>query len=294
MKRHIGILTALFTAIVLVIVGCGGALPTVNIDANVKARVQATLAANGQQQSTPPPMKASTETPSLVSPITTPEVNGAQPTAKQVSNKDGMTLLYVPAGEFTMGFSTQPPVHAVYLDAFWIDQTEVTNAMYVQCVRIGVCQPPASSKSRTRDRYYGNPQFDNYPVIYVTWNDALQYCDWAGRRLPSETEWEKAARGNDQRTYPWGNDAPDKTRLNYHAYDGEAGDTTQVGAHPTGASPYSALDMAGNVWEWVAAGGSGRVLRGGSWLDNAGISSKMWSSDDLNSRDEDAGFRCAR
>ncbi len=235
----------------------------------------------------------------------------------QVSDKDGMTLLYVPAGEFTMGNNSgnanEKPEHKVYLDAFWIDQTEVTNAMYAKCVKAGACQAPSSTKSYTRDSYYGNPQFDTYPVVYVAWNDAKQYCTWAGRRLPTEAQWEKAARGTDGRIYPWGDQAPDKTRLNYNF---EVGDMTQVGAYPTGASPYGALDMAGSVWEWVAdwygetyyasspgrnptgpTSGDARVLRGGSWdsYDAADVHASLrnWSYyPDV--RFDNNGVRCAR
>jgi serine/threonine-protein kinase len=119
-----------------------------------------------------------------------------------ISEKDGMVMVYVPAGEFTMGEGSDK--HQVNLDAFWIDQTEVTNAMYAQCVVNGDCEPPSFSKSYTRESYYGNTEFDDYPVIYVDWNQANAYCSWAGRRLPTEADWEKAARGTDGRTYPWG------------------------------------------------------------------------------------------
>ena len=180
--------------------------------------------------------------------------------SSKISAKDGMLMLYVPAGEFEMGYSEgkedEKPVHTVYLDAFWIDQTEITNRMYLKCVEEGVCNQPVQGAhtalrvdSSTHEVYYGNPEFYDYPVIYVNHIQADIYCRWAGRRLPTEAEWEKAARGTDGRLYPWGNEPPNETLLNY---DGIIGDTTKVGSYPAGASPYGALDMAGNLWEWTA------------------------------------------
>ena len=203
-----------------------------------------------------------------------------------ISDRDGMTLLYVPAGEFSMGSengaSDERPVHKINLDAYWIDRTEVTNALYDKCVREGQCNPLSGTHSTTRNFYYGSVVYEDYPVIFVTWEDAQAYCSWAGRRLPTEAEWEKAARGVDGRTYPWGNDPPDNDLLNYNA---AIGDTTEVGKYPKGASPYGALDMAGNGWEWVQDrynetyygsspasnplgpdSGDYRVQRGGSWI----------------------------
>jgi serine/threonine-protein kinase len=209
-----------------------------------------------------------------------------------ISEKDGMTLLYVPAGEFTMGStegnSTEQPVHIVYLDPYWIDQTEVTNGMYALCVKDGQCSSPSKNSSSTQDSYYGNPEFDDFPVIYVTWEHAVDYCSWANRRLPTEAEWEKANRGTDARNYPWGNNEPDETLLNF---SGKIGDTSKVGNYQYGASFYGALDMAGNVAEWVAdvyrdfyyssspisnppgpETGSAHSIRGGGWKDTEDIS----------------------
>jgi formylglycine-generating enzyme required for sulfatase activity len=234
-----------------------------------------------------------TPVPTPVPPTKAPVAPTAAPRAgdtRAFAPDNAPPMVFVPAGEFTMGssdadkdaYGDEKPQHTVYLDAFWMDKYEVTNAQYKKCVDAGKCSRPSESKSYTRSSYYGNASFDNYPVIYVSWNDAKTYCEWAGKRLPTEAEWEKAARGADGRIYPWGNTF-DISKVNAER---KVGDTTEVGAYPAGASPYGALDMAGNVWEWVAdwysanyyassprnnptgpSSGQYRVVRGGAWLN---------------------------
>ena len=256
-------------------------------------------------------MSQSTATPTLEPEITntpTPELG----IGSTMTGEDGMNLLYVPAGEFTMGSEDggddEKPVHIVDLDAFWIDQTEVTNAMYAKCEDAGVCDPPSQTNSSTRDSYYGDSEFDDYPVIYVSWDDAKSYCEWVNRRLPTEAEWEKAARGENAFIYPWGNNKPNTKLANY---DRSVGDTTKAGSYPDGASPYGALDMAGNVQEWVndwydaypgnTVGSSDfgtryKVLRGGEWSDNS-LSMPSYVRGNRASLSyvggDRSGFRCA-
>ncbi len=206
-----------------------------------------------------------------------------------ITEKDSMVMLYIPGGTFQMGSTgirlDEEPIHAVTLSPYWIDSTEVTNAMYMQCVEEGKCSPPDSSESHTRSSYYGNTAFDNYPVVYVSWRDAQNYCEWAGKQLPTEAQWEFAARGTDGRIYPWGNTSPTCDDANYWLNDssnGCVGDTAEVGSYDSGKSPFGVYDMAGNVWEWVyeyygsyasksqtdpqgPTTGNYRVLRGGSW-----------------------------
>jgi serine/threonine-protein kinase len=172
------------------------------------------------------------------------------PVQQRVSPKDGMVQLYVPEGEFQMGKPGEPdensPDHIVYLDAFWIDRVEVSNAMYAACVDDGGCVEPVLSENP----YYGRWAYRDLPVILVSWYQAVMYCEWAGRRLPTEAEWEKAARGTDGRYYPWGNDAPTPRLANYAG--SLIGEPVSVYRYPAGASPYGALNMAGNVREWLA------------------------------------------
>lgn len=184
----------------------------------------------------------------------------------KVSSADGMTLVHIPAGDFLMGtdvgLTDEQPIHKVYLDAYWVDQTEITNLMYARCVEAGTCDKPSVLA------FYNDPAYASHPVEYVSWRDAVNYCTWAGRRLPTEAEWEKVAAwdpyNNQQRVFPWGNEYDcrkgnfdDELELDASLMqDGNVGcdgfvRSAPVGSFPDGASLYGALDLGGNVWEWV-------------------------------------------
>jgi len=235
--------------------------------------------------------------------------------------EQGVPMVIVPAGEFKMGSDSykadEKPAHTVYLDAFYIDRYKVTNVFYKTCVDASVCAPPKYMNSYLRPNYYGDTKYDNYPFVAADWYAAKTYCEWRGARLPTEAEWEKAARGTDQRTYPWG-EGIDQSRANYNNNNetNYVGDTSKVDNYASGVSPYGAYDMAGNVWEWVAdlydgnyyssllgatknplgpTVGEFRVVRGGSWNSNdysLRSSYRSW----LNPTNATiyVGFRCAR
>lgn len=167
-------------------------------------------------------------------------------------------MVFIPAGEFIMGsevYEGEKPVHTVFLDAYFIDKYEVINAHYKKCVDAGACYPPDETK------YYDAPELVNHPVVYMTWEHAESYCAWAGKRLPTEAEWEKAARGENGTVYPWGN-SWDGNTCNSGNYNGpltgkmakmsEGRGTLPVGSLAGCVSPFGAYDMAGNVWEWVS------------------------------------------
>ncbi len=207
-----------------------------------------------QAQPTPLPVSTAFPTSSVSSNPTAQPSGNNQAAGSERTSADGMTEVFVPAGSFQMGgvdpaaADNEKPVHQVTMHAFWLDKFEVTNAMYAQCLKAGACPAPQALKSETRASYFNNPDFNDYPVVEVTWSNASNYCKWAGRRLPSEAEWERAARGDTINTYPWGDQTPDATRANFNY---QSGDTAKVGSYPAGASPFGALDMAGNVAEWV-------------------------------------------
>jgi formylglycine-generating enzyme required for sulfatase activity len=248
----------------------------------------------------------------------------------EITDAKGVSMVLVPAGEFIMGSDNgqadEKPAHQVYLDAFYMDKYEVTNAHYQACVNAGACFPPSSIKSFTHPSYFGNQEFDNYPVIWMNWNMARTFCEWRGGRLPTEAEWEKAARGLSASNYPWGNELANNYAnlcdLNCSGPQAEQGiddgfsDISPVGFYSSGISPYGAYDMSGNVMEWVAdfydenyyatlgafsenpkgpSDGMEKVLRGGSWHSYVMFSSTFHrGGGPLDFINFDVGFRCAR
>ena len=240
-------------------------------------------------------------------------------------------MVAVPGGPFGMGgdfgpLTEQPSAatRSVTVSAFAIDATEVTVAQYDACVAVGHCKKANIGHSILEDKCHGiHPNRENHPVNCVTWTMAVEYCRFVGKRLPTEAEWEKAARGTDGRNFPWGNELPTCDRANYAlvARRGGAavenycvGDPPPVGMYPLGNSPHGAADMAGNLWEWTAdwfdethqltgsdvdpqgpTAGTERVVRGGAWdygpdslrtYERASFAPDAWRNY--------VGFRCAR
>lgn len=219
-------------------------------------------------------------------------------------------MILIPAGEFTIGVNGEATSsQQINLPNYYIDKFETTNSIYEECVSDGVCASPTRLDSSSNSFYFGNPQFASYPVIYVTWDMAETFCRWRDARLPTEAEWEKAARGVDGRIYPWGNDftagasnfcdvnCPREWRdINYN--DGYA-ETSPVGVFPSGQSPYGIFDMSGNVYEWVADSfypttTQDKVIRGGAWSDIESVNSTSRATFSPSSAYEFIGFRCAR
>ena len=255
------------------------------------------------------------------------QLKALQPPAagdQQTRLADGAVMVYVPAGSFDMGStggeSSELPVHTVSLDGFWLDRNQVTNAQFAvflntqgNQVEEGVTWLELEDDSclieQVAGQYQPKPGYADHPAIEVSWYGALAYCRWVGGRLPSEAEWEYAARGRPGSAYPWGDNPPDCAKANY----GECvGETSPAGDYPMGASWCGALDMAGNVWEWAGdwyeqsyynlsplenptgpRGGSYRVVRGGSWSSEAGdLRAAYRLNNPPANRNNDLGFRC--
>jgi formylglycine-generating enzyme required for sulfatase activity len=276
----------------------------------------------------PDPTETPTVTPTTINaPTVTPTLRAGAASLRRI---DGMAMVYIPPGVFTMGSDandtsvnneTFPVREVTLMEGFWIDRTEVTNAQFAAFLTArgnqregevfwlsledadvlivesdGVFQPKSG--------------FRNHPVIEVSWYGAAAYCDWVGAVLPTEAQWEYAARGRGGFIYPWGNESPDSTRLNYNR---NIDRTTAVGAYPNGASWVGALDMVGNVWEWVndwyepdyyesapsvnptgPDNGTKKVLRGGSWLHDALVAQAAYRNGyPPTLQNGYVGFRCA-
>jgi len=260
--------------------------------------------------------------PNAVSTYTSKQSNNMINTL--IRDQDGMEMVFIAGGAFIAGsnledvvnicrnlndvcqpdwFNDEQLLQEKNIDGFWVDKTEVTNSMYAKCVQAGVCSLPTDLSSNTRPDYYEN--YGGYPVVNIGWNQARIYCAWAGGRLPSEFEWEKAARGIDGRMFPWGNST------NSLSANIDGSDTKLVGSYENGASPFGVYDMAGNVWEWTTdlydtseklankptpgSESNYYVIRGGSW--NSSFLDIRSSNRDSNQgliTHSDLGFRCVR
>jgi formylglycine-generating enzyme required for sulfatase activity len=248
------------------------------------------------------PTIQATDTEMAVATILTPVLGPGD-----VVDAKGVVMVLVPPRPFMMGNNNgnddEKPAHEVYLDAYYIDKYEVTNSLYKACVDASICVLP-------RDvRHYDDPQYSNHPVLYIDWQMAQSYCQWRGAGLPTEAEWEKAARGTDNRLFPWG----DTASCEQANYADCVGYTTEVGKYKSGASPYGVYDMSGNAWEWVAdwylsdyyqilesnssnpqgpTSGEYHVIRGGNWESTTNIRTTYRTYG--NTYYNDTGFRCAR
>jgi formylglycine-generating enzyme required for sulfatase activity len=229
---------------------------------------------------------------------------------------DPNPMVLIPAGEFIMGYNDrmpdEGPQHKVYLKDYYIDLYEVTNAQYKKFIDATHRRSPSHFRNRTYPKGKAN-----HPVTEVTWYDADAYCTWAGKRLPTDAEWEKAARGTDGRMFPWGNEF-DINKANTPqrwAALNQQGDTMPVGSFPDGVSPYGVYDMSGNVWEWTSSwykaypgnkhpsenyGEQYKTLKGGSWFDcsfyKCGMSAPVFNRAFFvrGTHTTSFGFRCAK
>jgi len=234
-----------------------------------------------------------------------------QPPA-EIVGKDGAPMVLIPAGEFTMGSDKgdddEQPIHRVFLDSFYLDKFEITNGRYAKFVEAIQSEPPWGFKDKETPVLH-----PDQPVRWVNWMDAMGYCLWAGKRLPTEAEWEKAARGTDGRIYPWGNDPPTPAHAVFGLKEG-ADTVSAIGNRDKGKSPYGVHDLAGNLYEWTMdwydeqfysknpainprgpLEGAAKVQRGGSYTNTPyRLRSSFRTKGDPTEHDPNVGFRCAQ
>jgi formylglycine-generating enzyme required for sulfatase activity len=283
-------------------------------DARTPTLTMAPTTAHPTNTVTPTPSPTGTYTPT-----TTPT---ATPIPGVIRDSKNVEMVLIPAGEFVMGsnkgYIDEKPIHTVFMDAYYIDKYEVTNGLYELCVQLNICTRPIDVSSYQRLSYFGDPLFANYPVINVTIEMARTYCeDWRGARLPTEAEWEKAARGTDAPTFPWGEEI-NCSLANYRDKECKRiRDTVPVTSFPDGVSEYGVYNMAGNVWEWVkdwyspayylnspvenptgpehAVVGIYYIKRGGSFQDEwERLRAANREKNDPTNYGSNLGFRCVR
>ncbi len=292
MKRARYIVLAFTLTIIFIVSACAPAAPETLV---------VVVTATGEAST---PQTPTAETVAALAPIPL----GGPGSGEAMKWIDGSVLIYIPAGDFIMGDNGfDAPIHTVNLDAYWIQQTKVTNRMYEQCVKTGACTPPTQTLGGP---VFGNPEFANHPVVGVNWEQAQTYCAWIQGSLPTEAQWEKAARGLSANIYPWGNSEPSCDLLNYANCNGT---TNSVTAYEAGKSPFGLWDMAGNVFEWVydwydpnyysqspsanpmgPENGQYRVVRGSSFESaEEQVASAIRRFDEPTDNRRDTGFRCA-
>jgi formylglycine-generating enzyme required for sulfatase activity len=256
--------------------------------------------------------------------VMTPELVTGADLPQTATGKDGAPLRLIPGGEFLMGTSLSTrdgardeyPERRIFLNAFYMDVFEVTNGRYLAFTKAAGHRTPEHPRDKNLTLWRGATvpdAFKDHPVVNVAWSDAAAYCAWAGRRLPTEAEWERAARGTTGRRFPWGDMEPTRTLANYLNQWRNGAGLEPVGSHPQGASAEGVQDLQGNVWEWVADWydpsyyatgpsrnpkgpdeGTRKVIRGSGWESEAPLlrSAHRLSSDPAN-RNHSLGFRCA-
>ena len=294
--------------LVILISGCSASPTGTTLSTQILASVVDIPTSEPTATQPPEPTATATSVPTATNTPGPTATFTPTPLPAMISDEKGAEMILIPAGPFVMGSNDNQaaakPAHTVTLGDYYIDKYEVTNEQFLACVEAGVC----SGGSR---RLY-NSTWVGHPVMDVTWFQAQQFCEWRGGSLPTEAQWEKAARGTDERIFPWGNDPVTCERARYGACGWF---TVPVGQHPTGVSPFGVHDMAGNVWEWTkdwyksdyftvspAENPTGpetdtgyKSTRGGAWFYQAGLMTSIWRNHaPPTAAYSYLGFRCIR